>query len=302
MRDQVRSPKQPGAKPATRHVPGPGAGQVAHPAHHAQQLIDASPRIAAQRQAIRSMHPIQRVPYTGAELNQLNQIAIQMGVNPADVEFHEATGSNHADGNKIYIQRALLGNQAELEFTTGHELSHYLTGDTSRSGVGNLLHGSVLAGALGTATGGLYPALIGGTLGALTEYAGGGGLINSAITGLSVAGAAGLGPMGTLLGSSLGGLLGPGGAMLGGMAGGLVGGSLGALASIPVVSKLFEVKSDIHSASRMGTAGGISRFNAQHQKNVRDANYDPLAGIDPLHPPLPMRSGYLGVLNNWLGW
>lgn len=237
--------------------------------------------------------------FQGAELATLRQIARDMGVrNPAaSLSFKRGEeDSSRAEGNKIHVGKALMVDGAllpadRISFILGHELSHYRWGDTWTPLLNSMTVTGLAAALLANAAGGGLPALVGGVLGAGAELAMGGGVVNAGITGLSTAMMLGFGPLGGAIGGTVGGYLGS-----------VVGGYTG----LAAVSKLFEIKSDLHSAAvnnRQSIEGGIRRFQSETADNIYGVGI-PLkrpenTWADPLHPPLSFRMGYLNLIKDW---
>ncbi|MGN6826756.1 hypothetical protein [Paucibacter sp. M5-1] len=239
--------------------------------------------------------------FEGEDLRRLQAIAERMGIDPAQLNFYDAEGrGNNASGNDVSIEGSLLRGKDEdqLNFTVGHELSHYKTFDTRFGGSEQLPLGSMTAamlGASGLATlslgplGGLLGGVLGGAAGFAGEMAAGGGYLNAAVTGVSAASLLSLGPLG---------------AFVGGPVGGLVGTLLAAGLSLPLISKLFEIKADLHSAKNVGAEGGIKRFDDEMREHSSDAQAGQTPGnalLDPLHPPLSFRKQYLGWFQSLVG-
>jgi hypothetical protein len=294
--------RQPAGGRAAVHSGGPRASAIARRARANDatdvlaRALDGSPSVLATRRLQRGLDGagparvqrtggpavIRRVDdeFAGAELERYRGIAARMGIDGRTLSFRRSgTDQSRTVGNIVYVNTTM--SEEETEFILGHELSHYITRDV-RGPVPTIPLSMLLAGVGGTLLGGPWSSLAGGLLGFGGEWMAGGGFINSAITGLSMAGMIGLGPLGYALGGSVGGILGT-----------LAGAGL----SLPMISKLFEIKSDLHSGSVFGGRGGISRFRGQIRDNEDGDNLPPTTGgnslIEPTHPPLTMRIGYL---------
>ncbi|HEX3530482.1 MAG TPA: hypothetical protein VH988_25755 [Thermoanaerobaculia bacterium] len=230
---------------------------------------------------------------TGGQLAKVQAIATRMGADPAKITFHGHDGGTITKGNQIYLDNKLFKESDKaIEFTVGHELSHFITRDNEIFGLGTLISTSLGIAATWLAPG-LAGILGGGAITAVLTRLSGGGTVRILANLLSVGSTLTIGAIAAALGVN---------PILAGIAIAALGRSPILLEKMGIDDKVYsrllsfftpetltqlalETKADLHSATALDAAsGGVEHFeNAKHETE----------GLDIYHPPLSFRKKYL---------
>ncbi|HYG50819.1 MAG TPA: M48 family metalloprotease [Flavobacteriales bacterium] len=253
-------------------------------------------------------------PLTEAEREKAVKIVRGMGINPDRIVLRSwIKPESQCIGNTIYISKTLfVGNEDELRFVLGHELSHYITMDNSNFGLS-----TAMTGMLGGLVHYFNPGWFGGILGSIGAGAvsllSGAGFVNAFVHAVSAGStvimvrllsAIGYGYLANPLAMAL---------------------AVVALTALPkilsnltksesikgyiklltifspetLIQLIIETKADIHAAIKLGAAReGVKHFESEMKDNRTEA-FGLTKGnalIDPWHPPLSVRVSYLKKL------